>query len=145
ASRSVLAAGRAFLRVVLDDRRGGNAAQVTPTVGGRNMRFLMAIMVTQGAAMQTGQMTANVYDGEPFSGSNWPEPLYSITVTTEKGPSTDRLRFVSVDRHGRQFLTQTIDFDGESPRAYVFANSVMRQEGKLSVTSKELFMEFTEG
>ena len=78
-------------------------------------------------------------------GTSWPEPLYSVSLTSEKGAGIDRLRFISTDRRGQAFFTQTVEFEGDTPKAYSFSNTAAKQEGKLSVTPNELIMEFTDG
>src|SRR5262249_14001522 len=49
------------------------------------------------------------------------------------------------DSKGRSFCTQTVDFNGGSPTAYTFSNPIANQTGKLTVTTTEIVMEFTEG
>jgi hypothetical protein len=49
--------------------------------------------------------------GELLSGFDFPEPLYDVKLVTEKGPGIDRLRVTNTDRSGREFFTQTVDFD----------------------------------
>jgi hypothetical protein len=98
-----------------------------------------------GSSIETRTRSGKAYEGEHLSGSAFPEPLYSISLVTERGAGVDRLRLVNTDRRGRPFFTQTVELEGESPKAYVFANSAAQQTGKLSVTSTELVMELTEG
>src|SRR5262249_16413258 len=99
--------------------------------------------VAEGAAVETQTRSGKAYEGEHLSGSGFPAPLYSISLVTERGAGIDRLRTINSDRQGRQFFTQTVDFDGEVPKAYTFSNTVAKQEGKLSVTATELIMELT--
>src|SRR5262245_26378829 len=96
-------------------------------------------------AMTTQTRTGTAYEGEHLALADHPAPLYSVAFTTEKGAGVDRVRTVNTDRSGHPFFTQTVDFDGDSPEAYTFSNLAAKQEGKLTVTPKELIMEFTEG
>jgi hypothetical protein len=96
------------------------------------------------AAVQTQTVSGKAYEGEHLSGSGWPEPLYSVSLTSEKGSGIDRVQIVNMDHRGRPFFTHTIDFDGECPKAYSFSNTASKQEGKVTVTPTELVMELTE-
>jgi hypothetical protein len=104
----------------------------------------VAIALADDLSVRTQTRSGKAYEGEHLSGSNWPAPLYFVSLVTEKGPGVDRLRTSSTDPRGRSFFSQTVDFDGDSPKAYAFSNSVVGQEGKLTVTPSELAMELTE-
>jgi hypothetical protein len=90
-------------------------------------------------------VSGTAYEGEHLALVDSTTPLYTLSVTIERGPVVDRMAVVDFDRSGRTFFTQTVDFDGASPKAYTFSNSVANQSGKLTVTPTELVMELTEG
>ena len=90
-------------------------------------------------------VSGKAYEGEHLGPVDSSAPLYTLSVTTERGPGVDRVQVVDFDRSGRSFFAQSIDFDGASPKAYAFSNSVAQQAGKLTVTPTELVMELTEG
>ena len=74
------------------------------------------------------------YDGTHLALVDSSAPLFTLAVTTEKGPGVDRMQIVDVDRSGKTFLTQSIEFEGANPKTYVFSNSAAKQSGKLTVT-----------
>jgi hypothetical protein len=90
-------------------------------------------------------VSGKAYEGEHLALVDSSTPLYTLSVTTEKSPGVDRMQVVDFDRNGRSFFTQTVNFDGASPKAYTFSNSVANQTGKLTVTPTEIVMELTEG
>jgi hypothetical protein len=90
-------------------------------------------------------VSGKAYEGEHLALVDSSTPLYTLSVTIEKSPGVDRMQVVDFDRSGANFFTQTIDFDGASPKGYAFSNSVANQTGKLTVSSTELVMELTEG
>jgi hypothetical protein len=92
----------------------------------------------------TRTISGKVYEGEHLALADSSPLLYTLAVTFEKGPLVDRMQVVDIDRSGKTFLTQTVDFDGPSPKAYAFSNPVAKQAGKLTVTPTELVMEMTE-
>ena len=89
-----------------------------------------AVAAAEDTPVQTQTVSGKAYDGDLLSGSSWPAALYSIKLVTEKGPGLDRLSSVSIDPHGRSFFSQTVDFDGDSPKAYTFSNAALGQAGK---------------
>src|SRR5262245_30664390 len=100
---------------------------------------------TEVSAMEAHTVSGKAYEGEHLTDYDSLVPLFSVSRVTEKGPGIDRMRVTNTDGRGRQFFIQTIDFDGDSPRAYSFSNSASQQTGTLSVTPKELVMELTQG
>jgi hypothetical protein len=90
-------------------------------------------------------VSGKAYEGEHLALVDSSPPLYTLSLTTEKSPGVDRMRVVDFDSKGRSFCTQTVDFDGGSPKAYTFSNPIANQTGKLTVTPTEIVMEFTEG
>jgi hypothetical protein len=101
-------------------------------------------MSTETSALESHTVSGQAYEGEHLTDHDRSPPLYSVSLVAEQGPGVDRLRIINTDAHGRQFILQMIDFDGESPRAYAFTNSAARQKGQLTVTPNELIMELTE-
>jgi hypothetical protein len=122
-----------------------SAMRLTGLALGTACWLYVAPAAGEDSAVRTQTMSGKAYEGEHLSGARWPEPIYSVSLVTEKGPGLDRLRVVDTDPSGRQFSTQTVDFDGDSPKAYVFSNVASNQAGRLSVTPNELIIEFTEG
>jgi hypothetical protein len=116
---------------------------VGATAVGWALVFLGA-SVTAAADLQVETFTGSAYDGDLLAASSWPAPLYAVRMVREKGTGVDRLRTVYTDRGGRDFYTQTVDLEGDVPKAYVFSNDASRQAGKLSVTPTELVMELTQ-
>ena len=104
----------------------------------------VAAVAAEGTPVRTQTVSGKAYKGEHLSGSNWPEPIYSVSLVSEKGPGIDRLRITNTDPRGRLFFTHTVDFESDSPTAYTFSNTAAKQEGKLAVTARELLMELTE-
>jgi hypothetical protein len=90
-------------------------------------------------------VAGKAYEGEHLALVDSSTPLYTLSLTTEKSPGVDRMKVVDVDRSGRTFCTQTVDFDGASPKDYTFSYPSANQAGKLTVTPTEIVMEFTEG
>jgi hypothetical protein len=120
----------------------------TPVVALLVMMAGFAICTPGGANAESASPLSTVsgraYEGQHLAPVDSSTPLYTLSVTTQKGAGVDRIQIIDVDRNGRSFFTQTIDFDGASPKSYAFSNSVARQAGKLIVTPTELVMELTE-
>jgi hypothetical protein len=85
-----------------------------------------------------------VYEGERLSDNTLPEPIYSVLFTAEKGPGLDQIRVTDYDRQNNAFHDQTVDFDGDNPKAFSFYNNALDQKGTVTVTSTEILMEFTQ-
>jgi hypothetical protein len=90
-------------------------------------------------------VSGKVYEGEHLALVDSSPPLYDLTLTTKKGSGVDHEQIVDVDPKGNRFCTQTLDFDGDVPKAYTLSNTVTGQAGKLTVTPSELVLEWTEG
>jgi hypothetical protein len=122
---------------------GSQKMRVTAVVAG------FALCASGGAHAEDSSPVRTVsgvaYEGQHLALVDASTPLYSLSVTTERSPGVDRMQVVDVDRGGRTFFTQTIEFDGPSPKGYSFSNSITNQAGKLIVTPTELLMELTEG
>jgi len=126
-------------------RSARSKMRVVLTLAGAAAWLNAAVAMAESSTVEARTISGKAYDGEHLSSTSWPEPLYSVSLTSEKGAGIDRLRFISTDRRGQAFFTQTVEFEGDTPKAYSFSNTAARQEGKLSVTPNELIMEFTDG
>jgi hypothetical protein len=119
----------------------------TPVLALLTMMAGFAICAPDGAQAQSEPplrtVSGRAYEGQHLAPVDSATPLYTLSVTTQKGAGVDRIQIIDFD-HGRTFFTQTIDFDGTSPKSYAFSNSVAKQTGKLTVTPTQLVMELTD-